>query len=76
MTINKLLVANRGEIAVRVIRAARDAGMACIVVTFGYTQVPPEDLGGDVLIDAFEDVEEAVDGLLTDLYVARALAGV
>jgi len=55
--------------------AARDAGMACIVVTFGYTQVPPEELGGDVLIDAFEDVEEAVDGLLTDLYVARALAG-
>ena len=46
-----------------------------IVVTFGYTQIAPEDLGGDVLIDAFEDVEEAIDGLLTDLYVARALAG-
>lgn len=55
--------------------AARDAGMPCIVVTFGYTQTPAEELGGDVLIDAFEDVEEAVDGLLTDLYVAKALAG-
>ena len=55
--------------------AARDAGIPCIVTTFGYTQIAPEDLGGDVLIDAFEDVEEAIDGLLTDLYVARALAG-
>ena len=33
-----------------------------------------EDLGGDVLIDAFEDVEEAIDGLLADFYVRRALA--
>lgn len=56
--------------------AARDAGMPCIVVTFGYTPIPPQDLGGDVLIDHFEDVEEAIDGLLTDLYVARALSGV
>lgn len=56
--------------------AARDAGMPCIVVTYGYTPTPPEDLGGDVLVDAFEDVEEAVDGLLADFYVRRALAGV
>ena len=56
--------------------AALDAGMPCIVVTYGYTPVPAEDLGGDVLIDAFEDVEEAIDGLLADFYVMRALAGV
>ncbi len=31
------------------------------------------NLGGDVLIDAFEDVEEAIDGLLSDFYVRRAL---
>lgn len=54
--------------------AARDAGMPCILATFGYTPTPVEDLGGDVLIDAFEDVEEAIDGLLADFYVRRALA--
>lgn len=53
--------------------AARDAGMPCILTTFGYTPVPVETLGADVLIDAFEDVEEAVDGLLADFYVMRAL---
>ena len=55
--------------------AALDAGMSCIVVTWGYTPVPAEDLGGDVLIDAFEDVEEAIDGLLADFYVTKALSG-
>lgn len=53
--------------------AARDAGMPCIMVTFGYTPVPVETLGGDVLIDAFEDVEEAIDGVLSDFYVMKAL---
>ena len=46
--------------------AARDAGMPCVVATFGYTQIPPEDLGGTVLIDAFGDLEAAIDGLLSD----------
>lgn len=54
-------------------QAARDAGMPCILTTFGYTPTPVETLGGDVLIDHFEDVEEAIDGLLADHYVARAL---
>lgn len=56
--------------------AARDAGMPCVVVTYGYTPIPPEDLGGDVLIDSFEDMEEALDGLLSDFYVLRALSKV
>ncbi|WAC58564.1 HAD-IA family hydrolase [Brevundimonas sp. SL130] len=53
--------------------AAKDAGMPCILTTFGYTPVPVETLGGDVLIDSFEDVEEAIDGILSDFYVMRAL---
>ncbi|MCW0047221.1 HAD-IA family hydrolase [Brevundimonas sp. BT-123] len=53
--------------------AAKDAGMPCILTTFGFTPTPVEDLGGDVLIDAFEDVEEAIDGILSDFYVRRAL---
>lgn len=56
--------------------AARDAGMPCVVVTYGYTPIPPENLGSDVLIDSFEDLEEALDGLLSDFYVMRALSGV
>ena len=57
------------------ISAARDAGMASIGVSYGYTPTPIEDLEPDVIIDAFEDVEEAIDGLLADFYVTKALAG-
>jgi phosphoglycolate phosphatase len=53
--------------------AAKDACMPCILVTFGFTPVPVEYLGCDVLIDAFEDVEEAIDGILSDFYVKKAL---
>ncbi|MGQ3040596.1 MAG: HAD-IA family hydrolase [Brevundimonas sp.] len=55
--------------------AARDAGIPCIVATFGYSPIAPEDLGGDVLVDAFEDVEEAIDGLIADFDVQKALIG-
>jgi len=44
--------------------AARDAGMPCVVVTFGYTPIPPKELGGDMLIDAFPELEAAIDGLI------------
>lgn len=56
-------------------RAARDAGMASIGVSYGYTPTPIKDLEPDVIIDTFEDVEEAIDGLLADFYVAKAMAG-
>ncbi|QYF88070.1 HAD-IA family hydrolase [Brevundimonas sp. PAMC22021] len=53
--------------------AARDAGLPCILTTFGYTPVPVEQLGADVLIDTFEDVEEAVDAIVSSFYVRRAM---
>ena len=56
------------------VQAAKSAGVPCVVVTFGYTPIPAGDLGGDVLVDHFEDVEEAIDGLLADFYVLRALS--
>lgn len=57
------------------IGAARDAGAPVIGVTFGYTPIPMEELEPDVIIDAFEDVEEAVDMLVVDHYVLKAMAG-
>jgi phosphoglycolate phosphatase len=57
------------------ISTARDAGVPVIGVTFGYTPVPMEDLEPDVIVDAFEDVEEAVDMLVVDHYVLKAMAG-
>ena len=32
MNYHKLLIANRGEIACRIIRSARDMGISCVVV--------------------------------------------
>ncbi|WP_439471215.1 HAD hydrolase-like protein [Brevundimonas sp.] len=40
--------------------AARDPGMPCIVCTFGYSPVPPAELGGTVLIDRFSEIESLV----------------
>ncbi|QTN20747.1 HAD-IA family hydrolase [Brevundimonas sp. AJA228-03] len=55
---------------------AKDAGIPCVLVSFGYTPIPVEDLGGDIIVDAFEDVEEAVDMIVVDHYVVRAMTGV
>jgi phosphoglycolate phosphatase len=57
------------------IGTARDAGVPVIGVTFGYTPVPMEELEPDVIVDAFEDVEEAIDMLVVDHYVMKAMAG-
>jgi len=57
------------------IGAARDAGVPSIGVTFGYTPTPMEALEPDVIVDTFEDIEEAVDMLVVEHYVRRALSG-
>ena len=54
---------------------AKNANIPCVLVSYGYTPVPVEDLGGDIIVDAFEDVEEAVDMIVVDHYVAKAMAG-
>ncbi|RZJ28329.1 MAG: HAD family hydrolase [Brevundimonas sp.] len=52
--------------------AARDAGLPCIVCTFGYSPVPPADLGGTVLVDRFRDIEAVVDRLVAERGAAAA----
>lgn len=42
---------------------ARAAGMKVIVVSFGYTNIPPRDLGADLVIDHFSDLSAAIDQL-------------
>jgi phosphoglycolate phosphatase len=45
------------------VASARNAGMPVIVVSYGYTNIPPIDLGGDILIDHFAEIPDAVNRL-------------
>ena len=47
------------------VNAARNAGVPCVVVSYGYTEIPPADLGGHALIASFDEL----DGILDDLTV-------
>jgi phosphoglycolate phosphatase len=42
------------------IGCAIDAGVCSIAVSYGYTPVPPAELGADALIDRFADLPEAI----------------
>lgn len=43
---------------------ARAAGIKVVAVSFGYTEVPPEELGADVLIHHYAQLEQALSDLL------------
>jgi len=43
--------------------AARAAGLPCIVFSFGYNDLPPAELGGDLVIDSYGELTAAITGL-------------
>lgn len=49
---------SRNDVAV-----AKALGIPAIVVSFGYTTIPPKDLGADVLIDHFDELPGALHTL-------------
>ena len=53
------------------VQAAKSAGVPSVVVTFGYTPIPARDLGGDVVVDHFDQVESAIDGLVDGIRARR-----
>ncbi|MBU1324160.1 MAG: HAD-IA family hydrolase [Alphaproteobacteria bacterium] len=46
------------------VSAARATGVPVIMTSFGYTEIPARDLGGDALIDGYGELEAAVDGIV------------
>jgi len=44
--------------------AAVAAGVPCVVCDFGYNDLPPDELGGDVTIGHFDGLGTAVDGIV------------
>lgn len=47
---------------------ARNARVPVVVVPFGYTDTPPEELGGDVLVRHFDALPDAVAQLLSPVW--------
>ncbi len=39
------------------VAVARNAGVKVVAVSFGYTRIAPQDLGADLLIDRFDDLQ-------------------
>ena len=53
---------------------ARAAGAPVVVVPFGYTEIAPADLGGDILIQHFSQLPAAIEQLLPALNREKASA--
>ncbi len=49
------------------IDAAKNANVGSIAVSFGYTDVPPAELGADRLIDHYDELLPALDDLLAEI---------
>lgn len=45
------------------VASARRAGMPVVVVSYGYTMIPPAELGGDALVDRFAEIPAALAGI-------------
>jgi phosphoglycolate phosphatase len=45
------------------VKTARAAGIPVVLVSFGYTEIPVQDLGADVIIDHFDALDAALAGL-------------
>lgn len=43
--------------------AGKGAGLAVVAMSFGYSRIPPLELGADAVIDRFADLPGAIDGL-------------
>ena len=46
------------------VETAKAASIPCILVSFGYTITPVHELGGDLVIDHFEELDGAIAKLL------------
>ena len=46
------------------VAAAKAAEVPVVLVSFGYTETPPSELGGDILIDHYAELPAAVERLL------------
>ena len=51
--------------------SAQAAGAPVVVVSFGYTDTPPGDLGGEALIDRFDQLPAAAETILAELKASR-----
>lgn len=53
--------------------AAKNARMPCFVVSFGYTEIAPRDLGGHTLIDAYAELPGVVDRIVGEMVDATGI---